>query len=292
MDDSKANNTGGVLLPNISIITPVFNGALYIGQTMDSIYNQAAVLNGSVRIEHIIVDGLSTDDTPKVIESHQKAFTTVIRERDKGMYDALSKGLRIALGEIVCYLNAGDYYLPSAFDTVSSVFSDIQTSWITGTSTHFGPQQMITMTDPPFRYKRNLIKSGAYGKFLPFIQQENTFWKRDLHISLDFEKLASFKLAGDFFMWWSFASIAELDVVHSVMGGFSKQSGQLSDDMSRYFSEVSQITGKPSAFSRLEIIREKLGWATSPYYRRKLNRKSIQFDYSCLKWSRQSKQPW
>jgi glycosyltransferase involved in cell wall biosynthesis len=259
---------------------------------MDSIYNQSAILEGRLEFEHIIVDGLSKDRTPDVVEKHKSKNTTYIREKDNGMYDALAKGFRLCTGEIVCYLNSGDFYLPSAFDTIHSVFHDVGNKWFTAIPVHFGPQRMVTMADPPYRFRSDLIRKGAYGALLPYIQQESTFWKRELLAEVDLDRLSRFRLAGDYYLWWCFAQHHQLDVVHSILGGFSIQPGQLSENKDKYHEEVASFIEPIQWKDRINIAVERLGWSTSPYYRRKLNRSSIEFDYTTNTWSRFSRKIW
>lgn len=104
---------------SITLITPVWNNAATIGHCLRSIAEQ------TVPCQHILVDGVSTDGTLEVIRQHQGPKTVVISEPDKGMYDAINKGLKQAAGDIVGVLNADDYY-PTAdvLQLVSEVFAD------------------------------------------------------------------------------------------------------------------------------------------------------------------------
>jgi glycosyltransferase involved in cell wall biosynthesis len=81
-------------LPKISIITITYNSEATIEQTILSVLNQAYE-----NIEYIIIDGLSTDNTLGIIEKYKERIHTIVSEKDKGLYDALNKGLRLATGE-------------------------------------------------------------------------------------------------------------------------------------------------------------------------------------------------
>jgi glycosyltransferase involved in cell wall biosynthesis len=94
--------------PLLSIITPTLNRARYLGEAIESVCAQ-----GFADFEHIIVDGGSTDDTPAVLARHP--HLRVIREPDKGLYDAMNKGLRAARGKFVGILNSDDLYAPGVF---------------------------------------------------------------------------------------------------------------------------------------------------------------------------------
>lgn len=105
-------------LMKVSIITVVFNGERYIADAINSIKNQEYE-----NIEHIIIDGLSTDRTPKIIEDHKTTKVTVLRESDNGLYDAMNKGISIATGDIIGILNSDDWYEPNTIREVVAVFA-------------------------------------------------------------------------------------------------------------------------------------------------------------------------
>src|SRR5271157_3624714 len=91
--------------PKISIITVVYNGEKVLLRTIESIANQTFR-----DIEYIIIDGSSKDGTVGIIENNNHSITKWISEPDKGLYDAMNKGLRMARGEYVLFLNAGDQF--------------------------------------------------------------------------------------------------------------------------------------------------------------------------------------
>lgn len=92
-------------MPAISIITPVFNGADTISDCLASIDRQSCL-----PFEHIIINGNSTDKTAEIINSFDRPYRRVITEPDKGIYDAMNKGIKLAAGDIIGILNADDFY--------------------------------------------------------------------------------------------------------------------------------------------------------------------------------------
>jgi glycosyltransferase involved in cell wall biosynthesis len=92
----------------ISVITVCFNSASTLEQTLKSVASQS-----HADVEHIVVDGASTDDTPAIIARNRDRLATVISEPDRGIYDAMNKGLAQATGEVICFLNADDQYTSS-----------------------------------------------------------------------------------------------------------------------------------------------------------------------------------
>ena len=104
---------------SITLITPVWNNAATIGHCLRSIAEQ------TMPCQHILVDGVSTDGTLEVIRQQQGPNTLVISEPDKGMYDAINKGLKRACGDIIGVLNADDYYpTTNILQLVSEAFAD------------------------------------------------------------------------------------------------------------------------------------------------------------------------
>lgn len=88
----------------ISLITPVYNNAETIAECIRSIRSQ------TVECQHIIVDGCSTDGTLEILERKRTGNTLVVSEPDQGMYDAINKGIELAVGEVVGILNSDDFY--------------------------------------------------------------------------------------------------------------------------------------------------------------------------------------
>ncbi len=94
--------------PKISVITVVHNGAATIEDTIRSVASQDYPC-----IEHIVIDGASTDGTLDIVHRHRDKIAAFKSEPDRGMYDAMNKGLALATGEIFGFLNADDIYADS-----------------------------------------------------------------------------------------------------------------------------------------------------------------------------------
>ena len=102
--------------PLISIITVVFNGEKYLEETMQSVINQTYD-----NVEYIIIDGGSTDGTLDIIKKYEDQIDYWVSERDKGIYDAMNKGIDAATGEWINFMNAGDGFY--ADYVLSKIFS-------------------------------------------------------------------------------------------------------------------------------------------------------------------------
>ena len=93
------------LTPKFSVITVCYNAQATIEDTIQSVIAQTYH-----HVEYIIVDGASKDRTLSIINRYRDRIATVVSEPDKGLYDAMNKGLRLATGDYVCFLNAGDSF--------------------------------------------------------------------------------------------------------------------------------------------------------------------------------------
>lgn len=107
----------------VSIITVVFNGAGTIRDTMESVLTQTYP-----QIEYIVVDGQSNDGTVEIIKEYEPKFNGRlhwISEKDKGLYDAMNKGIRMATGEVVGIINSDDFYhRTDVIETIARAFDD------------------------------------------------------------------------------------------------------------------------------------------------------------------------
>lgn len=117
--------------PTLSVITVVYNNVRNIEATMLSVLNQTYP-----DIEYIIIDGLSTDGTLEVINKYKSRVAKFISEKDKGIYDAMNKGLAMATGDYVIFMNSGDEFY--AADTVERVFASAPDADI-----YYGETEMI-----------------------------------------------------------------------------------------------------------------------------------------------------
>lgn len=104
-----------------SIITPNKNGGRFLDEAIRSVISQRA---SGIDLEHIVIDGGSTDDSLKIIRSYEKDLSRVITEPDRGPASAISKGLRCATGEIIAWLNADDRYHPGALKSVAQIMTE------------------------------------------------------------------------------------------------------------------------------------------------------------------------
>jgi glycosyltransferase involved in cell wall biosynthesis len=273
-------------MSKISIITPCFNTENVIQETIDSVLNQTAVISKRVELEYIICDGRSTDRTVEIVEKINSPLIKLISESDRGMYDALAKGLKLASGNVIAYINAGDYYHKCAFDIVLDLFEEKKVNWLTGYAFLYNEKSYALPQLLPFKYRKRFFDCGMYVGKLPYVQQESTFWAAHLHSTIDLEFLASLKFAGDFYLWKQFSSLEELKIVEAYIGGFKKQRGQLSENKSDYFQETSQMVTQANILDILIAIFDKTMFYFAPNKLKKImnNRCLFRFNHSLQKW--------
>jgi len=233
-----------------SVVTPTYNSEQYLEETIESVITQ----RGHFYIDYVILDNCSTDGTLELLEKYKQDIDnervkcnclgvefSFFSEKDTGMYDALSKGLRLCRGNYISYINSDDFYLPNAFCTIAKVFESNNVKWLTGIPSLYNEYGAIIAADASCVFNKSYIRSGVYGKYLSHIQQESTFWKCELLDKLNDEELASLKYAGDFYLWCKFAENNKLYTVNSQLSGFRVHAGNKSSNMSAYNKEFESL---------------------------------------------------
>ena len=107
------------LIPRFTVITVTYNAASVLEDTIQSVISQTYH-----HLEYIIIDGASTDDTLGIAKRFNEHITHVVSEPDRGLYDAMNKGLALATGDYLCFLNAGDSFHED--DTLQQVVHSLQ----------------------------------------------------------------------------------------------------------------------------------------------------------------------
>lgn len=175
--------------PLVSIITPSFNQAKYIEETILSVRNQ-----DYPNIEHIVIDGGSTDGTLDILRKYEDRLTW-FSEKDNGQADAINKGFRKATGDILGWVNSDDMYVAGAIRVVAEHFqTHPEDNFI------YGDAEALDESGKSFGIRTH-VKQGGYKELvgeLDFIVQPATFWRvgvwktcgeldETLHYTLDYE---------------------------------------------------------------------------------------------------------
>lgn len=180
----------------ISIITPNYNYAQYIGKTIRSVMTQ-----DYDNIEHIIVDDGSTDNSVEIIKDFQTKYPNkikLIQQENKGQTPALNVALSHVTGDVVCWLNSDDYFFSK--DIFTSIISEFENS--KNDDAIFGNIAIIDKNDKILRYKKYFNFSFAAGVFVGFgrIMSSNAiFWKKDIMQGIWFNEEFTYSMDADFF---------------------------------------------------------------------------------------------
>ncbi|MHC4617662.1 MAG: glycosyltransferase [Planctomycetota bacterium] len=270
----------------VSVVTPCYNAEEFIRETVESVIRNTAFEEGSACLQYIICDGGSTDRTLAIVErvfrsvDQDNIEVQIFSKRDSGMYEALSKGLRLCAGDVCCYINADDFYSPTAFEIVLDVLNKKRIKWLTGMHVCCNERSHLVSASTPFKYRPRLIRCGLYGRMLPFIQQESTFWHKSLSALLDLDELARFQYAGDYYMWNRFSQSEDLHIVEAWLGSFRHRRNQLSSQLDKYYREMDLVRERPSVVDYTQALVDKVLWKLPTHWKKRLNRRFLySFDH-------------
>ena len=110
--------------PLFSIITVVYNGEKYLEKTIESVIKQKFK-----NFEYIVIDGGSTDNSVKIIEKFEKKIDYWVSEKDRGIYDAFNKGMRVSKGKFIGFINSDDIYKKDALKIISNYIEKNQQAY-------------------------------------------------------------------------------------------------------------------------------------------------------------------
>ncbi|KAF5433461.1 Glycosyltransferase involved in cell wall bisynthesis [Candidatus Methanophagaceae archaeon] len=151
----------------ISILTPSYNQGKFIEKTITSVMNQ-----NWQDVEHIIIDGGSTDNTIDILKRYP--HLRWISEPDEGQADALNKGLEIATGEIIGWINSDDFYKENIFNDVIKEFRHGDVKWVIGNITLiYSEVRIIKKNKSPKITHQTLLKNPD------IVRQQATFFRKD-----------------------------------------------------------------------------------------------------------------
>lgn len=179
----------------VSIITVVRNGEKTIKNTIDSVLNQ-----NYQNVEYIIVDGKSIDGTLEIIKTYEERIDRFISEVDKGIYDAMNKGLNLATGDIIGILNSDDFYIDSyVLEKIVNIFITKKIDSLFADLIYVKPDNL----DKVFRYYDSSkclpenFKKAMYPAHPTFfvkrdIYKKYGYFKTDYQIAADFDLIVRF----------------------------------------------------------------------------------------------------
>lgn len=175
MIQPTVSNQPGTLL---SIITPVYNGEKYIEKCIQAVLNQQCD-----RVEHLIVDGGSTDRTIEIVKHYAEQYPHIrwISEKDRGQSDAMNKGIALANSEIITFLNVDDFYEPNVLNRILEIFQTLPNpSFIAGNCKVWNDDGKVTGINKPKKLGFKDLLMGFHVNPFP-MNPSAYFYHRALH---------------------------------------------------------------------------------------------------------------
>jgi glycosyltransferase involved in cell wall biosynthesis len=220
----------------------------YLEQTIQSVLNQ-----NYPNLEYIVIDGGSKDRSVDIIKKYANKLAYWVSEPDKGIYDALQKGLNKCTGEIMAWINSDDMYHANAFFSVAEIFSNYpKIAWLRGASTTYDEQGRTVNVSKGRMFSKYEFYAGDF----KWIQQESVFWRRSLWQKSGQSLAVKYKYAADLALWMIFFKYENLYVCDALFGGFRARSGnQLSlDNLGLYLAEANDILKNIQLTSKEKFI--------------------------------------
>ena len=210
------------LIPKVSIVTVVYNGAGTIADTINSVLAQSYS-----NIEYIVIDGNSSDGTQEIIRSYGENISKYISEKDNGIYDAMNKGISMATGDIVGILNADDMYTSDfSIDRIVAEFNKKEVDSVFGDLYFFTPKKpdRILRLYSSRNFKLKHFERGIMPGHATFFVKKSCYEKLGLYdtqyiITADFDLLLRFLYINEI----SYSYIPEI-LVKMRIGGISTRS--------------------------------------------------------------------
>lgn len=227
--------------PKISVVTVVYNDHFHIEETILSVLNQTYD-----NIEYIIIDGGSTDGTISIIEKYSNRLTYWVSEPDKGIYDAMNKGIIQVTGDYVSFMNSGDSFYSN--ETLNEVFAD-RTQL--DNDVIYGDVFMKYTTVKSFVRRYNNIKSSSVSHNLC---HQSTFTKSSHLKEYGFD--LSFKIAADMNLFTIiYKNGGSFGYVPIVIANYEAEEGLSAKHLKQMFREYHRLVGvKIYTLSGLKVI--------------------------------------
>jgi glycosyltransferase involved in cell wall biosynthesis len=195
--------------PLVSIITPSLNQAAFLGATLSSV-----AMQDYAEIEHIVVDGGSTDTSVRILESFDAPNLRWTSEPDGGQADAIAKGLAMARGDVLTWLNSDDVYLaPDVVSTAVRKMVDTGAQVVTGAGAFIDAEGAVTGPIP-----LDPDRSSATLRVRDSILQPATFFRRDVAAICPIDRSLRYAFDWDFFIRVS--RLAEFEGIDLPLAGY------------------------------------------------------------------------
>jgi glycosyltransferase involved in cell wall biosynthesis len=215
---------------SFSIITPSYQQGQYIRQNIESVSQQSWT-----DIQHIVVDGGSKDETVHILQSY--SHLEWVSEKDEGQADALNKGIALATGDIVGWVNSDDFYNANVFQLVAECFSDPAVQWVIGDLALLDEATgQLTLLSSPKVSLETLQRNPD------IVRQQATFFRREFLLRAGgWDK--SFYMVMDFDLWIRLAKLSTPVMLPKQLAVFRIQKDQKSSlvNLRRQTSELISV---------------------------------------------------
>jgi glycosyltransferase involved in cell wall biosynthesis len=248
----------------ISIITPSFNQGMFIEQTIISVLHQQYA-----DFEHIIIDGKSSDNTLTILQRYCSKIR-YISEKDKGQADAVNRGIKIASGEIIGWLNSDDLYMPNSLEKVADFFEENPEYDIVYGNAYFVDEKgSITGEYPTQNFNYKKLADRCY------ICQPSVFFRKkiindigyldeSLHLCLDYEFWMRIGKKYNFYHINDFFSCSRMYPENKTLSRSNEMYMEAHAILKKYYGYIPLSWVKAKVFndnpyySNLKVIRESL----------------------------------
>ncbi len=247
-------------LPKVSIVTPSFNQAKYLEESIQSVLAQ-----DYPNIEYIIVDGGSKDNSVEIIKKYEDRLAWWVSEKDKGHADGLNKGFSHATGEILAWLNSDDTYSPTAVsEAVAYLKENPDVGMVYGDANLTNESGEVVGR---FASKQTSYRAMLRGSV--HIPQATTFWRADLWRQVGPLDLSLF-FAFDYDLWVKLAKVSRIAYVPKLWANFRlhdlgksvKNDDRCYPDMIRVYERE---VGKGLSILRVRAVARRLIYAWLPW---------------------------
>ncbi|NWF60282.1 MAG: glycosyltransferase [Fischerella sp.] len=235
----------------ISVITPVYNGEKFVEFCIKVVIDQQCL-----DVEHIIVDGNSTDRTVEIIKKYADSYPHIrwISEQDKGQSDAMNKGIAMVRGEILAILNVDDYYEPNVLNRVLELFKELPVpSLLVGNCNIWEAKDKLAAVIKPANFNLSHILQGLNLNNFPAnpsayfyhtsLHQQVGLYKVDEHYAMDLDFLLRA------------VQVATVKYVDETWGNWMRTEGTKTVTLWQSFEQGQQLVDKI-----LRTYRKDLPW--------------------------------
>lgn len=222
---------------------PVLNGAQFLDEAICSVRQQSWQ---DWRLT--IFDAGSSDSSVAIARAHrvEDDRISLVEEPDTGQYDALRRGLDLAEGDVLGWLNADDKLTPWAFSSVAREF-ERGSLWVTGQPALWdGDGRMVALRPTGYMGQHFLKQGWHHDGLLGCLQQESTLFAKSLWDQLPEavkDRFSRMRLAGDFYLWTQFASVTRLTILPISLGGFRVHDSNRSRTNAVLYQQEAQTCG-------------------------------------------------